>query len=334
MARPTFASRERTNEAGSRPGWSVAGVLRALRCPRGLVTLSWTDYFPQIFDDDLAARVRHPSEISFDPAAVAVPYRIPVRNKRFYVPGRLEDLVDYVSCVVACYDGIRTAWQTSGCEEDCGPPRLQELEQGSLGEEPWDSYWNAMHSRVNDLVAAGYPWVLNADVESCAESIDTTVLSKLLAECGSDPDAVRILDAMHQAWRDAGFAALPVFGTFGLLLRLYLLEVERTLREQGILFARVLDDFRILCRSPEEKDSMLEVLERALALRGLRLNEGKTFIYRPADNEAAARRWLARIRGKVKLGIARPVLVRSLRWEPARPAAFALLEVLNRKSAD
>ena len=80
--------------------------------------------------------------------------------------------------------------------------------------------------------------MLNVDIESCAAMIDGQVLAKILSAWGSDPSAVRIFAAMHRAWHHLGFSGLPVTGTFSLLNRAYLLEVEQCLRGRGIVFLR------------------------------------------------------------------------------------------------
>jgi len=311
--------------------WSEELVLRAMRRSLGRVALSYAPYFPALFDQTLGARIRHPSDIEFDPARVAAPWPIHAAGKRYFVPGCHEDLLDYTSCVIAVCPAIRRAWSHAGTTADCGPPSWDELQRGRVGELPWKTYWKELHRRSGAYAAAGYRWVLSADIERCAERIDAGVLARLLTEWDADPDAVRIFAAMHRAWADHAYTGLPVIGTFGLLTRLYLLSVEDCLHRNGILLLRSIDDFRVFCRSAEDEGAALHLLRESLAARGLRLNESKSMFQLFGTPQAFWRRWRLIVRGKLRYGLVRPGLVRLTRWRPLRPFALALLRRMVRR---
>jgi len=311
--------------------WSEELVLRAIRRSLGQVALSYTPYFPALFDEALGRHARPPSAVEIDPSRVAAPWPIQAAGKRYFVPGSLADLLDYTSCVVALCPAIRRAASDAGTSADCGPPSWDELQAGSVGERPWKAYWNGFHRRSNAYAAAGYPWVLNADIERCAESIDAGRLARQLSEWDADADAVRGFADLHRAWAERGYRGLPVIGTFGLLTRFYLLPVEATLHRHGIPFVRSIDDFRLFCRSPDEREAALRLLRESLAARGLRLNERKLRFQRHGTPEAFGRRWRLILKGKVRYGSLRPVLVRLTRWRPARPLALACLSRMVRR---
>jgi hypothetical protein len=299
--------------------WSPDRVVRAIRHSLGRVAQSYTPYFPELFDEGLAKRVRHPADIDFDPARVGRPWPIKAAGKRYFVPGSFDDLIHYTSCVIACCPAIERAWADSGVSEDCGPPTRDELAQGLVGEAPWKQYWNEFHRRSREIAKAGYPWVLNADIENCAAAIDGEKLADLLLEWGCDRDAVRIFGDIQRAWRGFGFPGLPVTGTFSLLTRAYLLEVEQRLRDREIIFLRTIDDFRLFSRTRREQEAMIMAIVDCLAVRDLRLNESKTRFEQFGGAGATSRRRLLIIRGKGRYGLVRPLLVRltarrMLRW--------------------
>lgn len=249
-------------------------------------------------------------------------------GKRYFIPGGVQDLLDYTSCVVACCPNILDAWKRIGPDADVGPPSLDELAEGRVGEKPWNHYWNEYHRRSREISHSGYPWVLNADIEACASRIDGEALAQTLSGWGADEDAVRIYTGMQQAWRGFGFSGLPVVGTFSLLNRVYLLEVEQCLRGKGIAFIRNLDDFRLFCRSATDQEPTQTAIRECLAERGLSLNERKSHFERFGRPRSASRRWWLIIRGKGRYGFFRPVLVRLTKYRLLRPFCLRMLKAM------
>ncbi len=315
----------------SHQDWSAENVVRAIRRSLGSVALSYTPYFSELFDDRLINRVKHPAEIDFDSDNVAQPWRIEAAGKQYFVPGSTEDLINYTSCVIACCPQIKQAWELSGPSEDCGPPSRIELALNRIGEGPWKNHWNEFHRRSDRIANSGYPWVLNADIETCASIINTEILANLLSEWGSDPDAVRIFASMHRAWHQFGFPGLPVTGTFSLLSRAYLLEVEQCLRGRGILFLKNIDNFRLFCKLPEEQELLQLAIRDSLAMRGMRLNESKYQFHQFGTARASSRRWRLILKGKGRYGFVRPFLVRLIRYRMLRPICLFLLRAMVRR---
>lgn len=334
MQRPCHATNGRLPVSGNSVlnlEWSPGNVVRAIRRSLGLVALSYTPYFPELFDDRLINRVKHPSEIDFDPDNVARPWPIDAVGKRYFVPGSADDLINYTSCVIACCPQIERAWELSGPDEDNGPPARDELAQGRIGEWPWKQYWNEFHRHSGRIANSGYPWVLNADIEACAAKIDAGILAHLLSEWGSDPSAVRIFATMHQSWHQFGFSGLPVIGTFSLLTRAYLLEVEQCLRSRDIVFLKNIDDFRLFCKAPDQHESLRLAISDCLAVRGMRLNESKTRFEQFGTPHATSRRWRSIFKGKFRYGLVRPFLVRLTNYRMLRTVCLLLLKAMARR---
>jgi hypothetical protein len=321
-----------SEQATHNPNWSPDLVIRAIRRSLGLVALSYTPYFAELFDDRLIQRVRHPSEMDFEPSGVTRPWPIEAVGKRYFVPGSVQDLVDYTSCVIACCPQIEDAWKRIGADTDVGPPMQAELAMGRIGEKPWKQYWNEFHRRSRDIADSGYSWVLNADIEACAARIDGEALALTLSDWKADPDAIRIFGAMQQAWHRFGFTGLPVIGTFSLLNRVYLLDVEQCLRRKDIIFVRNLDDFRLFCRSETERVSAQTAIRDCLAKRGLKLNERKSHFEPFGAPRSSSRRWWLIIKGKGRYGLFRPFLVRLTRHRALRPFCLLMLRAMVRRS--
>lgn len=312
--------------------WSPELVVRAVRRSLGLVALSYTPYFAELFDERLIQRVRHPSEMDHDPSGVTRPWPIEAVGKRYFVPGNAQDLVDYTSCIIACCPQIEEAWKRIGVDADVGPPMQAELAMGRIGEKPWNQYWNEYHRRSRDIADSGYSWVLNADIEACAARIDADALALTLSDWNADPDAIRIFKAIQQAWRRFGFTGLPVIGTFSLLNRVYLLDVEQCLHHKNIIFIRNLDDFRLFCRSETEQEATQTAIRDCLARRGLKLNERKSRFEPFGKPRSSSRRWWLIIKGKGRYGLLRPVLVRLTHYRVFRPFCLLVLRAMVRRS--
>jgi hypothetical protein len=296
------------------------------------VDLSWTPWFAELFQPQLVSRVVPPSEMRIDPGKMAPPAIIRPGANRYHMPGCLDDLLNYVSCVVACHAAIHRAWVTLGAGEDCGPPDHLESEHGSFGDGPWRKYWIELSRRLAMLADITQPaWVLHLDVVQCAASLDPAVLSGLLHRWQADEAAIEHLEVMHRAWNRRGEPGLPVTSTFSMLQRLYFLDIDRELRERGIRHVRIIDDFRIICRAPDEREQALRTVAEVLANRGLRLNLQKQLFYRHGSSDAAWQRRRLAIAGKLNRGLVRPAVVATVRWPAARPAAFALLTWMGRR---
>lgn len=321
------------NDPGSKrpnsgpPPWSRNGVVRAAHCPRAFPALSWTGYLRELFDDD-SLRIEHPETIRQRLDPIAPPRRVRIGTKWYFVPGSITDYLSYYSSITACLPAIYKAWLEHGTSEDCGPPSQPELQSGEMGNARWAAYWNLMHENVSASPRNGLEYVLQADVRSMASSMERKRLLRRLASIKCDDSALYVLDRLMASWEKHGHSGIPVTGSFSLMNRVYMMPLEDQLRQHGFIFYRVLDDFRILCKGPEEKEQALDALRESLFSVGLRLNDSKTKFYRIGDPSARRMRRALVMRGKLAMD-ARPVLVRALHWPVARPPVLKALDLLN-----
>jgi RNA-directed DNA polymerase len=137
--------------------------------------------------------------------------------------------------------------------------------------------------RVEELLEAGYTFVVDADLKSYFDSIPH---ERLLADVGHLIADQRILDLVA-AYLKAGVLDglqewTPEQGTpqgaviSPLLANLYLNEFDHALAQQGYQLVRYADDFVILCRSHAEAERALAAVRQLVEPRGLTLHPSKT----------------------------------------------------------
>jgi len=137
--------------------------------------------------------------------------------------------------------------------------------------------------RVEELLEAGYTYVVDADLKGYFDSIPH---ERLLADVGHKIADQRILDLVA-AYLKAGVLDglqewTPEQGTpqgaviSPLLANLYLDEFDHTLAQQGYQLVRYADDFVILCRHQAEAERALAAVRQLVAARGLTLHPSKT----------------------------------------------------------
>lgn len=124
----------------------------------------------------------------------------------------------------------------------------------------------------------GYPWLLEADIVRCFDSIPHGRLASELAEwidCERTRDLIGMwLEAFSRRGRGIPQGA-PVSP---LLVNLYLDPVDRAVATRRAKLVRYADDLVVACRRREQAEAAKERLERALAARGLALAADKTRI--------------------------------------------------------
>jgi RNA-directed DNA polymerase len=138
---------------------------------------------------------------------------------------------------------------------------------------------------VERLLKAGYSHVVDADLKAY---FDTIPHASLMADIGcyiADGRVVGlvegflkqdILENMVHWTPEKGSPQGAVISP--LLANLYLHPVDRAMAEAGYEMIRYADDFVILCRSREEAEKALGIVQRLTLERGLTLHPGKTRI--------------------------------------------------------
>ena len=138
---------------------------------------------------------------------------------------------------------------------------------------------------VNELLKAGYTYVVDADLKGYFDSIPHDRLMERVE--GSISDG-RILDLIR-GWLEQDIPRglerwTPTGGTpqgaviSPLLANLYLHPLDERMMARGYRMVRYADDFVVLCRSREEAEAALQVIRGWVAENGLTLHPDKTHL--------------------------------------------------------
>ena len=139
--------------------------------------------------------------------------------------------------------------------------------------------------RVDQLLKAGYTFVVDADLKSYFDTIPHDRLLDRLRTKISDGRLLALIEAFLQAnildgmteWKPTGGA--PQGAVLSpLLSNIYLDPLDHLLAEQGFEMVRYADDFVILCRSAEEAERALQIVQAWTSDNGLTLHPDKTRI--------------------------------------------------------
>jgi RNA-directed DNA polymerase len=139
--------------------------------------------------------------------------------------------------------------------------------------------------RVDELLKAGYGYIVDADLKSYFDTIPHDRLMALVAQKVSDGRILALIEAfLKQGVLDGMREWTPEKGSpqgavvSPLLSNIYLNPLDHLMAEQGFEMVRYADDFVILCRSPEEAARALETVQHWAAEAGLTLHPTKTRI--------------------------------------------------------
>jgi RNA-directed DNA polymerase len=138
---------------------------------------------------------------------------------------------------------------------------------------------------VEELLAAGYVYVVDADLKSYFDTIPKDRLLKIVRQKISDR---RVLGLIKQ-FLDQGImeemrtwtpeAGVPQGGVLSpVLSNAYLNPLDHRMAEAGFQMVRYADDFVILCRTREDAEAALAAVREWVATHGLKLHPEKTHI--------------------------------------------------------
>ncbi len=138
---------------------------------------------------------------------------------------------------------------------------------------------------VEELLASGYVYVVDADLKSYFDTIPKERLLKIVQQKISDR---RVLGLIKQ-FLDQGImedlrtwtpeAGVPQGAVLSpVLSNAYLNPLDHRMSEGGFQMVRYADDFVILCRTLEEAEAALAVVQQWVETRGLTLHPEKTHI--------------------------------------------------------
>ena len=157
----------------------------------------------------------------------------------------------------------------------------REFRAESYGFRPGRSAKDALR-RVDELLKAGYHYVVDADLQSYFDTIPHDRLQALVEGKISDGTLLALIDQyLHQRVVEGARDWVPTQGTpqgavlSPLLANLYLHPMDVLLGDQYRL-VRYADDFVLLCRSQEEADEALSTLRAWVQEHGLTLHPEKT----------------------------------------------------------
>jgi RNA-directed DNA polymerase len=139
--------------------------------------------------------------------------------------------------------------------------------------------------RVDELLKAGYTYVVDADLKSYFDTIPHDRLMALVGQKVSDGRVLGLIEAfLKQGVLDGLREWTPEMGSpqgaviSPLLSNIYLDPLDHLMAREGYEMVRYADDFVILCRSPEDAARALERVREWTAAAGLTLHPTKTRI--------------------------------------------------------
>ena len=137
--------------------------------------------------------------------------------------------------------------------------------------------------RVEQLLNAGYTFVVDADLKSYFDTIPHAAMRTRVATKIADGRVLQLLDAfLQQEVMSTLGATTPEAGTpqgaviSPLLSNIYLNPLDHLMAGQGWEMVRYADDFVILCRSQAEAEQALRLVREWTAQAGLTLHPEKT----------------------------------------------------------
>ena len=160
----------------------------------------------------------------------------------------------------------------------------KEFAQHSYGFRPEKGCKDALR-RVDELLKAGYVYVMDADLKSYFDTIPHDRLMNRLRERIADRKVLSliesflkagIMDGTEETKPEAGAPQGAVLSP--LLSNMYLNPLDHQMAAQGYEMVRYADDFVILCRSQAEAEQALAIVSQWCEAEGLTLHPVKTRI--------------------------------------------------------
>jgi len=138
--------------------------------------------------------------------------------------------------------------------------------------------------RVDDLLKAGYDYVVDADIQGYFDSIPHEKLVELVRMRISDGRVLTLLESylrqgvMNELreWEPTERGTPQGAVISPLLANLYLHPLDLLMQQSGCEMVRYADDFIVLCRSRIEAEEALRTIQQWTAVAGLRLHPEKT----------------------------------------------------------
>jgi len=141
-------------------------------------------------------------------------------------------------------------------------------------------------TQISDYLQEGFTWIIDADLKTFFDTVDHTLLMKLLAKEISDGKVLSLVES----WLKAGVLSegklettkegTPQGGVISpLLANIYLHEFDKSITKKiNVRLVRYADDFVVMCRTKWMAQKTMESIKRVLARLKLKLNKEKTKI--------------------------------------------------------
>jgi RNA-directed DNA polymerase len=140
-------------------------------------------------------------------------------------------------------------------------------------------------ARVEELLAAGYEYVVDADLKSYFDTIPHERLMQRIRGKVADGRLLGLIESFLKAGIFEGLREwTPVAGApqgavlSPLLSNIYLDPLDHLMKARGIEMVRYADDFVILCRTRQDAEGALALVQAWVAENGLTLHPTKTRI--------------------------------------------------------
>jgi RNA-directed DNA polymerase len=161
----------------------------------------------------------------------------------------------------------------------------REFAEHSYGFRPEHSAQQAV-ARVEGLLAAGYVWIVDADIKSCFDRIPQEPILERVAERVSDRRLLRLIDQSLRAgvmegmkdWQPTEQGTPQGSVLSPLLANIYLNPLDHQMAQAGYHMTRYADDFVIQCQSRAEAEAALAKVQAWMTEAGLTLHPEKTRI--------------------------------------------------------
>ncbi len=161
----------------------------------------------------------------------------------------------------------------------------------SYGFRPKSGCKNALR-QVWKLYTSGYNYVLDADLKSYFDTIDHEILMEMVAEKISDSRILALIrQYLNQEVLDTAKSWKPDRGTpqgaviSPLLANIYLNPLDHKMADLGFQMIRYADDFVIMCKSQEEAEEALKMVQDWCEGMKLTLHPTKTKIVNSLEEE-------------------------------------------------
>lgn len=159
----------------------------------------------------------------------------------------------------------------------------------SYGFRPHRSCKDALR-RVDGLLKQGYNYIVDADIKGYFDNIPHARLMALVEEKIADSRVLQLLEMyLTQKVMDTASSWVPEAGTpqgaviSPLLANIYLDPLDWLMYLKGYEMTRYADDFVVMCKTGEEADMAMEIIQKWTEEAGLTLHPTKTRIINAAE---------------------------------------------------